>query len=45
MKNFQPTRPKAMGVTCPIIVLKANDIMVAALTPRDRISVSKISAG
>lgn len=44
-KKRQPTRPRAMGVTCPIIVLNAKDIIVAALTPLERISVSKISEG
>lgn len=34
-----------MGVTCPIMVLKANDIMVAIETPLARVRVSKISAG
>lgn len=35
----------AMGVTCPIIVLNAKDIMVARETPLARVRVSKISAG
>lgn len=35
----------AMGVTCPIIVLNAKDIMVASETPLARVRVSKISAG
>ena len=35
----------AIGVTCPIMVLKAKDIIVAILTPFDLVLVSKISAG
>lgn len=34
-----------MGVTCPIMVLKAKEVMVAKLTPLDRVRVSKTSAG
>ena len=35
----------AIGVTCPIIVLNANDTMIPILTPLERVRVSKISAG
>ena len=34
-----------MGVTWPIIVLKAKLVIVAILTPLERVRVSKISAG
>lgn len=35
----------AMGVTCPIIVLNAYDVMVASETPLERVRVSNTSAG
>jgi hypothetical protein len=35
----------AVGVTWPIIVLKAKEIMVASETPLERVLVSNISAG
>lgn len=35
----------AIGVTWPIMVLNANDVMVAIETPFDRVRVSKTSAG
>lgn len=34
-----------MGVTWPIIVLNANEVIVAMETPLDRVRVSKTSAG
>lgn len=34
-----------MGVTCPIMVLKANHTIVASNTPLARVAVLKISAG
>lgn len=35
----------AMGVTCPIIVLKAKEVMAPQETPFKRIAVPKSSAG
>lgn len=45
MKNFQPTATMPTDVTCPIIVLKAKEVMAAMPTPLERVAVSKISAG
>ena len=36
---------RAMGVTWPIMVLNAKEVMVAMLTPLERVRVSKTSAG
>jgi hypothetical protein len=41
----QPIEVIAMGVTCPIIVLKAKDVIAPQDTPFNRIAVPKSSAG